>query len=399
LPPVYYVRTDFRDAFTNIEQHKLLAVVEDRIKVNFGNKLQIISIHSVDVVKICGYNGTVHCKKRKFVDGLPIPDFPGGSLVFYENTLTAPLARIWNAVRKCVRYNAVQRSGREWIMTRGIVQGDRLSIALCDLLLADLQATCLKNLVGCSNSTIVNGRVYRFVDDYVFVSYDQIAVNHFLATMSAGFIDYGLQLNRSKTETNLEGGPSFKFLGFQFNSVTGEVIKDNTSHRNRRPLHYFDYGLGRGRPGRVLYARMTGPNQHAVPVVLINKLFNSADTVIRNLTAVVTYKAFAVITAVKQYFLHLNPAYVVRIVQAVARLMYAKICGRIQYTSITPMQCKWIVYEVYFRMFNKYFSAENHCILLILHQIRNYQIAAGRKCNTACLKIALRNYNFTKMFG
>lgn len=398
LLPVYYVRTDFRDAFTSFEQGKLQAVVRDRIKEHFGKKLQTLNVHSVDMVKIGG-GDSVYCKKRTYVDGLLAPNFPGGSLLFFDKTTTVPLSRIWDTIRRCIQCNAVERGGRRWAMTRGIVQGDRLSLALCDLLLADLQATHLNEMVmGPSN------RLYRFVDDYVFVSTDQTAARRFLDAMCAGFDEYGLRLNLSKTETNLDGGGGgvglIKFLGFRLNAVTGEVTKDESAYRNRRPLHFFDYDLGRGRSGRALYAKMTGPNQHTVPAILVSKSLNSAATVARNLASIVAYKAYTFVAAVKQYLFHLNPAFLLKTVHAVARLMYAKMCSLIQHSAITPMQCKWIVYEVYAKMFRRHFPKDNgRRITWTVDRIRDRQTAVGRKCNTRDLKTALRRYDFTKMFG
>lgn len=392
--PVYYVRTDFRDAFTSFVQDKLQSVVRDRIVASFGKKSQMLNVYTVDVVKVGGA-GTVFCKKRKFINGLPEPDFPGGSLVFYDKTTVVPLTLIWNAVRNCVRCNAVERGGRRWAVTRGIVQGDRLSVVLCDLLLADLQETRL-------NGSIPRGRLYRFVDDYVFVSYDRAAALRFLAIMSAGFDDYGLRLNRSKTVTNLDGQGDgvVKFLGFRLNTITGEVSKDEGAFRNRQPLHFFYHDPGRcGNFGRALYVKMTGPSQHPVPAILVSKSFNSIATVVRNLASIVAYKAFAVAATVRQYFFHLNPAFLLKITHAIARLMYAKVCGLIRHSAVTPMQCKWIVYEVYVRMFRRHLPGNDGRIDWTVDRLRNSQSTVGRKCNTRQLKTALKHYDFTKMFS
>lgn len=400
--PVYYVRTDFRDAFTSFEQGKLQAVVRDRIEHCFGKESQTVYVHSVDVIKVGG-GGVVRCKKHRYFDGLPMPEFPAGSLVFYGETVAMPLSRIWEVLRRRVRCNAVELGGRRWAMTRGIVQGDRMSVALCDLLLADLQAVRLNDAVGGRSA----GRLYRFVDDYVFVSSDQSAARRFLDVMRAGFRDYGLQLNQSKTMTNLDsdGGDGLvRFLGFRLNTATGEVTKDETAYRNRRPLHFFDCDLGRGRPGRALYAKMTRPNRYPVPAVLMSRSFNSTATVAQNVASVVAYKAHAAVAAIKQYFFHLNPTFLLRTVDAVARLMYAKTCGLTQrHSAVTPMQCKWIVYEVYARVLRRRFPARDghHAACAVVDRIRDRQFAIGRKCNVRELKTALRRtgYDFTKMFG
>jgi telomerase reverse transcriptase len=398
--PVYYVRTDFRDAFTSFKQGKLLAVVWQRISERFGNRSQALRVHSVDVVKVGGGSGTVYCKKRKYCDGLPVPNFPSGSLVFYDGTTAVPLDRIWNVVRKCVRRNAVEWRGRRWVMTRGVVQGDRLSVALCDLLLADLQATRLERAISDSGAA---SQLYRFVDDYVFVSHDRAAASRFLTVMCAGFDEYGLRLNHSKTKTNLKedgsSGETVKFLGFRLNPTTGEVTKDVSVYRNQRPLHFFDYELGRGFPGQTLYAKIIRPNQHPLPVALVCKSFNSVTIVARNLAFVVALKAFAVVTAIKQYFFHLNPTFVLKTVHAIARLMYGKVCGLIRRSAVTPSQCKWIVYEVYATMFQVHFSDSDSRITYIADQLRRCQSAIGQKCNDRILKMALKRCGFAKIFG
>lgn len=393
---VYFVRTDLCDAFTSFMHDKLQTVVRDRIKGCYGKCSRTLSVHTVDVMRVGGgrSQNNVYRKKRKYYDGLPVPEFPDGSLVFYDQTATVTLARVWDAVRKCIRCNVVERSGRRWAMTRGIVQGDRLSVALCDLLLADLQATRLKHVQA--NGA---GRLYRFVDDYVFVSSDRCAARRFLDTMLAGFDEYGLCVNRSKTETNLDGdGDGVGFLGFRLDVTTGEVTKDLGAFQNRRPLHFFQMGLGGGRSGRTLFAKMTGPNRHPVPVALISGSFNTVATVARNLASVVAYKAFAVVTAIKQYFFHVNPTFLVQIVHAVGRLMYAKLCGLVRQSAVTPMQCKWIVYEVYVRMLSKHLPADVR-VAWAVDRLRGFQTAVGRKCQTCHLKTALKRHEFTKMFG
>lgn len=390
--PVYYVRTDFQDAFTSIKQDKLLAVVQDRINESFNKKSQVVHVHSLDALTI-GNGGSVYSKKISNICELPAPEFPAGSLVFYHKTSVVPLNRIRDTVKTHVKRNAIKWSSRYWRVTRGIVQGDRLSVALCDLLLADLQAARLKDQS--------NGLLYRFVDDYVFVSTNITVAQRFLTTMSSGFPEYGLQLNQSKTETNLTsaGDGTFKFLGFRFNAVTGEVTKDMGVYWNKRPLPFFNQELGRGRPGRTLYAKMTRVNQLSVPVMLVTKSFNSASTAARNLASAIAFRAFAVVTAIKQYFFHLNTVFVVKMVHAVAKLVYAKMCSLVRCTAITPMQSKWITFEVYSQMIRKNFLDADYRILWILDRIHDLQTATGQKCNTVGLKVALRRYNFTNMFG
>nr|QIX07540.1 telomerase reverse transcriptase [Lipaphis erysimi] len=394
---LFYVRTDFRDAFTSFVHDKLRTVIRDRIKEHFGKKQRMVSVHTVDVVKIGG--GTVYYKKLRYVGGLPTPEFQGGSLVFHDKTELVPLFRIWDTVRRCIGCNAVERRGSRWSMTRGVVQGDRLSVALCDLLLSDLHAARLTDLVDGQSGS----RLYRFVDDYLFVSPNRDAALRYLTTMRAGFDEYGLRLNRCKTETNVDnggvGGETVKFLGFRLNAVTGEVAKDLSTYRNRRPLHFFDYKLGRGQPGRALYAKISRPSWLTIPSVLIGKSFNSAATVARNVASVVAYKAFAIVSAVKQYFLHLNPVFLANTVRGIARIMYANARAVIQYSAITPMQCKWIVYEVYATMFHTHFSPNDRRVALAVHQIRDMQAAVGRKCVTRILAAALRRYDYTTMFG
>lgn len=394
---LYYVRTDFRDAFTSFVHDKLQTVVRDRIKERFGKKQRTVTVHTVDVVKIGG-GGTVHCKKLRYVSGLPEPEFQSGSLVFHDKLAAVPLFRIWDTVRRCIRCNAVEWGGRRWAMTRGVVQGDRLSVALCDLLLTDLHATLLTDMVDYRSGS----RLYRFVDDYLFVSPDLDAARRYLAAMRTGFDEYGLRVNRSKTETNVDGDHrdgAVRFLGFRLNAATGEVTKDASAYRNRRPLHFFDYGLGRGRPGQGLRAKIGWPNWHPIPAVLVSKSFNSAAAVARNVASVVAYKAFAVVVAVKQYFFHLNPVYLAETVRTVAQIVYAKARAVAQYSAVTPMQCKWIVFEVYATIIRAHFNPDDRRVACIVRRIRGEQIAVGRKCATRGLRAALRHCDFAKMFG
>lgn len=392
-PRLYFVRTDLRDAFTSVKHDKLLTVVRAAIKARFGRQCQDLLVHTVDVVKTTS-GRNVYVQRRRFFDGLPTPRFASGSLVFGDRTDTVSLTRMWAFVRRCVQRNAARlpRDRRTFAVTRGIVQGDRLSVTLCDMFLADLQAAHLSEFADCSCC-----RLYRFVDDYLFVSADLDTAHNFLRVMEAGFLEYGLSLNCAKTETNVDrvGGDAFRFLGLQLDAGTGEATRDETSLRRKRPLHFFDYGLGRGRPGRALLAKIACTDQHRVPAVLVARATNTAATAARNVASVVAYKAFAVVAAVRQYFHAVNQRFLLRTVRRVAEIMYGKIRGMTTVAAVTPTQCVWIVYEVYARLFAKYLPTRTAWTVV---QLREKRAVAARKCHTMVLRVALKSYDFTKMF-
>lgn len=394
--PVYYVRADFRDAFTSVRHQKLLEVLRAAIKTQFGVRSQNLRMHTVDVVKAAG--NRVYCKKRRFFDGLPVPEFARGSLVFCVRTAEVSLTQLWDAVRRFVRCNVVQlgHNRRPMTMTRGIVQGDRLSVTLCDLLLADLQATRLAEFCCTGDGS---SHLYRYVDDYLFVTTDRAAAKRFLATMDQGFQPYGMAVNRAKTETNVHEDNRHsgvvRFLGLRLNANTGEVSRDEGPLRRKRPLHFFDYGLD-VRPGRALLAKISSAYQHPVPAALVARAVNSTATVVRNLASVVAYKAFAVVAAVKQYFFStFNTRFLLKIVSRVAKIMYTKIGALIRHSAVTPMQCKWIVCEVYKKIFAKHFPARSDWVVARLCDL---QAIIQRKCSTYVLKTALKRYDFTKIF-
>ncbi|XP_050428232.1 telomerase reverse transcriptase-like [Adelges cooleyi] len=391
--PVYYVRTDFRDAFTSIKQQPLLAVLRSSIKRHFGAKSQELYMNTVDVVKWAS-GATVYCKKMKYFDGLPPPKFPDGALLFHDKSSIVSLNRIWNAVKTSVEGNAVTLHRRPMAMLRGIIQGDRLSTMLCDILLADLQSNQLKSCVSGPSRLL-----YRYMDDYLFVSFDRRAAEHFLATMSAGFEKYGLTINKDKTETNLygttsDGGGSVRFLGLRVHVDTGEITRDEQVFRGKRPLHFFDYGLA-VRPGKQLYRRVTSHYHYPLPIVLFSKTYNSPATVVRNLASVVAHKAFGVVTSAKQYFWHANPAFLWRLVRDVSNVVYAKMCSLRQHCAITPAQGRWIVYEVFKKMLHKYLPTDT---VWVIDQLRANQAKIESNSNVLTVKKSLRFYDFTKMF-
>ncbi|XP_050533419.1 uncharacterized protein LOC126901167 [Daktulosphaira vitifoliae] len=389
---IYYVRTDFQDAFTSIKQKALLSVLRNAIKQYYGASSQSLQMHTVDVVKYATGN-KVRCKRVKFFDGLPTPTFSGGSLMFHRKSVTVSLSKIWAVIKKCVEGNVVTLYNRSRIMTRGIIQGDRLSMILCDIFLADLQSNVIRSYVSGPSRLL-----YRFMDDYLFVSFDKKSAEDFLAVMNAGFEAYGLTINKEKTETNLygisEGGGTVRFLGFCINIDTGEVTKDVQLFRRKRPLHFFNYNLG-VKSGQRLYQRLTNYAHYPVPAVLLSKVYNTTGTVVRNLAILICHKAFGAIFGIKQYFSHVNNLFLWCLIRDVGKVIFAKIYSARRISPITPMQSKWIVYEVYKKMLQKYLNCNTS---LVITHLRAKQAVMRKKCNVTTLELALKHYDFLKMF-
>ena len=80
------------------------------------------------------------------------------------------------------------RSARLYRRTSGLLQGDPLSSALCDIYLGDLVRTELRpRLPGFVASRGEKRLLVRAVDDFLFVSLCKEEVRGFLRIMSSGF--------------------------------------------------------------------------------------------------------------------------------------------------------------------------------------------------------------------
>ncbi len=135
---------------------------------------------------------------------------------------------------------------RRYLKTRGLVQGDPLSAALCDLYYGDMVKRqlepAMEKAVLASKKKGTTRLFVRGVDDFAFASTDEDEARAFLGLMEAGFPDYGCVIRREKTVTNLGagrgGGEELAFCGAMFGAESPFGVRpDFTSYHGSSIVH------------------------------------------------------------------------------------------------------------------------------------------------------------------
>ena len=94
------------------------------------------------------------------------------------------------------------------VINQGILQGDTLSTALCNIYFGHMAKTHLSRFQeSIANQT--NGLFARGVDDFIFVTKDKELAKQYLHVMEKGFAeDYSCTIQQSKTATNFDSTTS-----------------------------------------------------------------------------------------------------------------------------------------------------------------------------------------------
>ena len=129
------------------------------------------------------------------------------------------------------------------------MQGDSLSMALCDLYYGDMvrrelwpamvAATALKGDAERKRLFV------RGVDDFVFASTDRGEAETFLSLMEKGFPNYGCNIRKEKTVTNLRNATAseFAFCGALLGADSLQARPDYGSYFGKSIVHSLKLNL------------------------------------------------------------------------------------------------------------------------------------------------------------
>lgn len=146
---------------------------------------------------------------------------PGRSAAHYRRTelLVKDLHELLNGTR-------VRTGAGYALLKQGIPQGSVVSTILCDIVLDKVEQEGIRY-------DQTNSMLFRYVDDFLFLSTSRSEAENFLAVMLKGFPDYGVNINPRKTICN--------FITHQLPSLTPaktiQFLSWNIDCKYLDPLH------------------------------------------------------------------------------------------------------------------------------------------------------------------
>uniref|UniRef100_A0A915K162 Telomerase reverse transcriptase n=1 Tax=Romanomermis culicivorax TaxID=13658 RepID=A0A915K162_ROMCU len=141
-------------------------------------------------------------------------------------------------LRRFICENVVKLCRRFYLRKRGVAQGSTISVALCNLYMADFERRKLKEFIVEPNRDLL----MRHVDDYLYVTPDKDRAVKFARSMLAGCPDYGLKSSIGKMSINFDRENFFNdfvdgakiavfrhasWCGLNFDSFTAEISSDD----------------------------------------------------------------------------------------------------------------------------------------------------------------------------
>ena len=181
--PVYIVVCDIKDAFGSISLEKLeqiLRQIPDKMP-NYLNLNTVVSSNQIRPRIKIGKQGEMCGKKRLLV----------------KKSKTVNIREVCRFAIKRSKSRVLLLNGKRYLIKRGILQGDVLSPALCNVYYGHMIHHVLSRFWKSSNLLV------RAVDDILFATSDRQDAEDFVTVMSAGFPDYGCEMQADKLATNL----------------------------------------------------------------------------------------------------------------------------------------------------------------------------------------------------
>ena len=209
--PIYFVKTDFKDAYGSIRHQKLLKLLKDDLK------------QSPKIFKFRQYRALKESPnlsnkpKYRYIhldeNGYPTENLRERNRIYLQSgeDLLITCVMVYNLISRFLKTQVIQFDKKTRILLQcGIAQGAVLSAAICEYYLSALCHSYLQSFIG------EDSKLFRYVDDLLFVSTSKKKAKTFLKKIEKGFINYNLKISAEKTLHNLNDKP----IRFSYRGIT-----------------------------------------------------------------------------------------------------------------------------------------------------------------------------------
>ncbi len=245
---IFFVRVDIKNAFDTIKLSKL-----SEILVNLA-KNEMRETAYVHTVRYLDQHGRVFRSRRlssKRKREYPVPD---GCRLLPVASRPIEARRLLKWVERRGRLHTIaisvgrSRGPLRFLKQKGLIQGDTLSSALCDLYYGEMVKSQLEPAMRREVGAGERRLFVRGVDDFAFFSTSRREAERFLRLMEKGFPEYDCFIRPEKTVTNLggSGASEFSFCGTLIDAENLQTRPDFSSYHGRSVVDSLKFNLRKG---------------------------------------------------------------------------------------------------------------------------------------------------------
>lgn len=297
LPPnskLYIVKTDISKAYDSILHHKLLDIIENTFTLE---KYLLLTYTKTNMDFGKCIHKWVKCAMNPsdFPQFLELANTLSGKM---QNTILADSVRhhlinrrdIIYMIREHIARNIIKDRNNFYLQMCGIPQGSCISSYLCCLYYGDMEKMYFSPFT--SNEDNHSSLMLRWIDDLLYITTDESKARKLLNLIYEGIPEYNVEWSLSKTKVNFDLDSVDKkvsrcinkgmhtyvpWCGWLINVHTLEVIRQFP-----KLTHNSLYQRYTSHPGDALYLKLLRFLQLAVHPVLLDRMFNSLQTVCIN---------------------------------------------------------------------------------------------------------------------
>ncbi|KAL9548553.1 hypothetical protein MBANPS3_005623 [Mucor bainieri] len=278
----YFVKVDISNCFDNIDQLRLLAILEDILKS--GQYL------CKNIASVRPFAGRLFQKSLQSYSSSDEPACfskfgqksrdirPGSILIDQGSYAFADTQELYNLLRENILSSAVKFGSKYYKRQHGIAQGSRLSTLLCSFFFGRLEQEKLAYL-----KEDKEGVLFTYIDDFLYITKDKDYAVRFLDTMTTDISDFRVSVNKDKCVTNLDTDmPEFSWIGMIFDTKTLNVHIDKSKRQKSDVTSFMTVEYSR-KPSKVLLNSGVRAIKSKFYDILMDSEINSKQSISRNL--------------------------------------------------------------------------------------------------------------------
>ncbi|CEG73056.1 hypothetical protein RMATCC62417_08512 [Rhizopus microsporus] len=222
---LYFVKIDIANCYDTLDQDLLVKILENVLDSKeyihkylelwrgFSLKSMRRVVGTPDKIKaidFCSREIRSSSRKKDFI------------IVDMNQGYTKRGSEILRLVKESIKNDVLKIGGKYYRRQRGISQGSCLSNALCNFFFGEFE----KHKLGFFKKNR-DDLLFRFVDDFIYITPSKEHAQQFYQTMVTGLADYGITVNEEKCLSNFENDmDEFPWLGYLFNTRNLNVHLD-----------------------------------------------------------------------------------------------------------------------------------------------------------------------------
>ena len=247
---IYIVVADIRDAYGSVSHEKLVSILN-----KLRNKLpQYLYIHNISYTYPNSTKFRVFRRRIPSKDQYIDPMIPSNSVIYkrQNETLTQSLnvSEVIKSISQRIKLHTLQfcigKKKKHFLLNNGLVQGDILSVPLCNIYYGDMVRKHMNEFASNDNrstkqmDTPEHVKLFaRGMDDFIFATTDKNEANRFAERINRGFPDYGCKIRKDKFKTNIGDSEPYScktpivFCGAVLDPVSLSCKPDFSTYMNR----------------------------------------------------------------------------------------------------------------------------------------------------------------------